>query len=278
MTHLIVAAADRKVESFVVDQWLASLLATTDLSNTDVLVIDYGFSPLVRARLDAAGVRRVERELTAQIGNQRFVDFADIVKDLDYDTALFCDCGDLVFQKDVAPLLREKRDRLAVYREPVVMRITQTFVNEDLLPEKRSELKKRFVREPTFNVGVVLGPIGEFRAFARYLQDNTVSLDRWGTEQVLMSAYCLEHGCDLLPYECNTIAFWARYHGHRIGVRRGTVLIDGEPVTIVHNVGRWDSARAFAKFGYGPGRNRLRSWLLRTTPLFIKVANGSRQR
>jgi hypothetical protein len=255
MRLLIVSAANDKVERFVIDHWFASLRDSIDLREIDIALIDYGFTDQARLRLASEGVRLIDGDVHGHVVNARFLDLAAYLERHDYDRVLFCDSGDLIFQRDISEYLRSvASDRFTAMRDPVVVN-NQIFGMGDVPPRQLVRLLRTYASVPMVNAGVIMGPPASFVSFARFLEASTRSLRSYGTDQLLFSMFVEEHGLCELDRAYN----WIPLYFTDFTVEGGVVLHDGEPIPIVHNAGWLDGLRAFKRFGYGPDRNVFRS-------------------
>jgi hypothetical protein len=251
----VVTASNDACGDFVIAHWLRSLRADMDLSQVDVVVLDYGLSRAQRRRLDASGVRRFAAVNDGFIGNLRFRDVVRLLDETPYERLLVCDGGDLIFQSDVGELFAADRPALQAALEEFPTPFYDTVVDySDVRPELRDEVVA-FVRDkPMFNVGVVVGTAEMFRALRAEYERICCDHRCYGSDQLVFNYFAYSIGMPPLD---------ARYNFVLIAAERGYEVRDGvfyddadRVIPIVHNAGGSSHVAVVDRFGFGPRRNR----------------------
>ena len=179
--YAIATCADHNVGEFLIGHWLKSLQTNVDLTDTDVVVLDYGLNPDQIQLLEASGVDVVKCVRDGHLVNVRFRDSARIFTERNYQQVMTTDGGDLIFQSDISHLFREPRDRIAISREPHVTLFPASlrFAGGKSAGERMRKIQIRFVSEAMLNVGVIVGPPHAYRdlwqAFEPFLISWTIT-------------------------------------------------------------------------------------------------------
>ncbi|MGD8309099.1 MAG: hypothetical protein PVG98_06615 [Chromatiales bacterium] len=269
MRHAIITAGDARAGDFIADHWARSVCSTCNLAGIDLVVLDYGLTRDQAQRMDALGVERVACARDGHPANLRFRDAARLLSERDYGNVLMTDGGDLILQADLTPLLRRPLDRVQAYREPAPSVVWSKWKGGTRVSGYIKHLQVRFSREPTVNVGVLLGPAALFRGLWAHMDRHTtgVDLEVFGVDQILISDYLLGTGYEPLDRRYNFMP-WACPFGVRVA--KGVVCDAQGTIPVVHNSGGYRLTRPIARFGFGPDRNRKKVVLFAIAGLFAK--------
>ncbi|MCW8965167.1 MAG: hypothetical protein OQK82_00560 [Candidatus Pacearchaeota archaeon] len=118
-TNVIITASDIKYGDFLIEHWYKSLKDTCNLSNIDVFVIDYGLSTAQKFYLEHNGVKVFKGEKDGHVVIIRFRETKKILSTYNYDQALLCDSGDIIFQQDISPLFSRNKEQFRAAEEDI---------------------------------------------------------------------------------------------------------------------------------------------------------------
>ena len=250
--NAILCASDANCEDFLVDHWLASLLANVVLENIDIVVIDYGLSNKRRAQLDSLGVRRFIAIKDRHPCVARFRDMATALAG--YDQVLCVDAGDIIFQSDVSFLFDQDRDTFRAACEKNAVPLHDFLISrQDFHPEQYQRIAQFLGRKPVINAGVLLGPAKKVCELWQQFQPHCRKLDRYGTDQLLLNYILYRDGFRHLDDKYNFVIISNK---EPFEIRQGVFYdAQGEIIPLVHNAGKHDALRTIRWFGYGPDRN-----------------------
>jgi hypothetical protein len=256
--NLIATAGNEKIQNFLVNDWYRSLKENVDLTETDVMIINYGLSDLPEDVIDFPAVEK------GLINNTRFLNLALFLeRHPEYDQVLFCDGGDVIFQSDISHLFKEHREAFRAVVERISPPIDMLVKEEDLVDG--AEIKSFLSGKKLFNVGVILAPREGFLKIAKVMKDRLKNMNVWGGDTVLINYVIYKSPHVELPSKYNFIPSTAK---EKFFVKDSKFFLEsGEIVPIVHNAGRYRLLRPVKNFGYGPGKNRVSRfniWMFRT--------------
>jgi len=254
--NLIITCADENIADFLQNQWYKSLVANVDLSNIDVVVIDYGLPQNTCANLKSQGVILYKCKKTGFPGSIRFRDSLKFLKDKKYDQILCCDGGDIIFQSNITPLFEENTKFVRAVVEVQAIRLDHFVSKTNFKEELYEKIIKVTRSNPNVNVGVFLAPQNLFiKICTRYLS-MLVKFKVFGLETVIFNYLVWTE----LPFK--TIDRIYNYipsnYGKICSVKNGIIYTaEKEKIAIVHNAGRWDSNRTLQDFGFGTDKNKI---------------------
>jgi hypothetical protein len=219
----------------------------------DIAVLDYGLSAGQRRSLDSAGVFRVECEKNGHPANLRFRDLDSFLGTHAYGNVLITDGGDVIFQQDVTPLLRQNMKHIHACREPSPSFAVKYWAGGSHAQDRMKKVRARFLAEPMINCGVLVGPSSAFRDLCGHLSEDLARhMDFFGAEQPLISEYLLEKG--YTPLDCR-YNFMPMHFPFGVRVSKGRVFDPAGLVPIVHNCGGLKIARPLGRFGFARWHN-----------------------
>jgi hypothetical protein len=251
MRNAIITSSDQNCEQFVLYDWMKSLADNVNLSNIDVIILDYGLSPGVKEALKRRGAIIYPFHKNGAIPTVRFMATTTILRNSDYDQVMTCDGGDLIFQQDISHLFEQDKDSIRAVCEGMAQPFG-IYLKRSLNKDHASRIKKATRGKKMINSGFILAPRQKFIQFL----DETQSLvlrNTWGVEQPIFNyifyrdgfvelpcAYNFAIGSSIVPYDIKDSKFY---------------FTDGKLIPVVHNIGRMSWFRPINKFGYGPGKN-----------------------
>ncbi|MER8766882.1 MULTISPECIES: hypothetical protein [unclassified Mesorhizobium] len=256
MTHLIYTYCNANKGDQLVNDWLYSLHKHVDLTDIDVMVIDFGLTESQRARLrDQGRVQLWPGQADARMSNIQYRELsAFLATHKNYDQICYSDCGDVIFQDDISNLFYQSPDLFKAVIEPEfnfsLHRITLGV--SDVRPECLPEIAKTLGLKPTANCGFLIGPATKMGAIWETYSSMCRSAARHGTDQLLINYLLHRDGFAELPRRFNFVTF---LNGEAFHYDAERFLADNAGIIpVVHNAGRYDFARTIARFGYRRGR------------------------
>jgi len=272
MRYLVSTACNERFEGFLINDWLKSLKDNVDLSETDVLVLDFGLSEKVKSILSNSDVLVRKCTTPGKIVNTRFVELLAFLKENpDYDQIMMCDSGDVIFQKDISELFKLSPDNFKAvcedYRVPMDFFLTKSEISEELKREIRKILNERRM----INAGVLISPVDKFIKMSEFLVSNLKDLNVWGMDQLLINYYLYKNGFLELH---KTYNFIPTTHLAGFIVKNGEFYFrTGEKIAIVHNAGNKKFIRPVRNFGYGRDKNKPKYFLIYLMRLLYRIAS-----
>ncbi len=259
--HAIVTCCDARYSGFLLDHWLVSLQRNVDLTDVDVVVLDYGLTDEQRGALAERGVLTFSCARDGVVCNVRYRDICRLLDEHPYDQILSVDGGDVIFQADIRPLFDEDPDSFRAAPEERQIAYFHTLADQADLPAARfEEILASLEGRPLVNAGFLIGPARKYRTFWEEYRREASSFDRFGMDQMLLNHVLYRDGFVALDRRYNFVVHTAL---SPYTIEEGVFLDDERvPIPVVHNAGQSDRTRAIRDFGYGADRNR-RRWLAR---------------
>ncbi len=230
----------------VLDDWWPSLEASSDLSDTDAWLMEYGIRPDQREQAERAGLHVLSLPRDGAVNNLRWRDLPRVFEaGGDYAHVLVTDGSDIYFQEDVDGIFRQARERIAVVCEH------RGELSRDIYLERSADCLDReellfCLRRPTINSGLLSGPQEEILALCRFVSDRVDDRTRdvVGPDQCLVHLYLHRRGFQPMAERYNFIAITSKVRPQVIG---GRLCVDRVPVHVIHN-----AAAGFGVFtGFG---------------------------
>jgi hypothetical protein len=258
LKHAIITATDRKYGSFLVNHWYRSLKENVNLSNSEVVVLDYGLSPDQRKMLKEATVVPCDKD--GHVTSLRFGDMARFLAKNKYDQIFSTDGGDIIFQADIANLFEVDKHTFRVYVEKYFSGLE----NVALLNVFNKEYKLKPIRKKRLiNAGVILGPHDLFMKMCEEVDKMIKNKRIYGPDQIAVNYILNSLGFIDMGENFN---YCLSIHTKDFKLVDGTFYDrEGRVIPLVHNSGGTSPLRTISNFGYGPGynkRKRIRGHLL----------------
>lgn len=272
MKHALFTNSDTKCEDFLVEHWLRSLKDNVDLSNIDVICLDYGISDHRRRQLEEEGVIVRPCVRDAWIGNLYLRDMAATLEENEYDQAVIIDGGDVIFQADISHLFEQDKDTFRGVQEDNDSGTHRFFVTgKDFTPEKWQMLMDYLTGKPMINGSSVMAPSAKYRELWYAFLDFSESREEHASNQVFLNYYLYEHGFVKLPRKYNFICQTA---AEKFTIKNGVFYNStGEIIPVVHNAGAIERYRVVGNFGYGEGHNKKKPFTYRMRQLQCNFAS-----
>jgi hypothetical protein len=269
MRHVIFTACDKKYGDFLINHWYRSLKENVELSNIDVVVLDYGLSDAQRRKLrNSVILHKCKRD--GHVTTIRFRDMFTYLSGHVYDQVLSIDGGDIIFQADISQLFEKDktyfRGVYEVYNQFIKIYATSLFFEKEIAAQIKNSLKDRSI----LNAGVVIGPYKKFLSlceeYTRIIKDTT----KYGPDQAAVHYIVHREGLKPLESKYNFILTTGK---DKFKIKNSKFYNeDGELIPIVHNGGQLDQLRPIKNFGYGPKYNKLRPVVYRSLRWVHKFA------
>lgn len=249
-THCNAGAGD-----ILINHWLRSAKLHINLTHIEIVVIDFGLNEHQREQLREEGV-----ELWPALPDGRTpnIQYREIARYLatrpDVDQVVYSDCGDLIFQADIAPILQHHKSMLRAVPEPEfnVALHGMTLGFGDVRPERLDEIRATIGGANTANCGIVVGPRDKMMAIWGTYQAYCHGVDLHGTDQLIINFILRRDGFIELDREYNYVTF---INGQRFYYdAEGFLCNHAGRIAVVHNAGRYNSVRTISGFGYRCGR------------------------
>ncbi|MEM4267452.1 MAG: hypothetical protein QXK37_01330 [Candidatus Woesearchaeota archaeon] len=268
MKNAIITCSDEKCGDFLVNHWFFSLRTNVNLKDIDVVVLDYGMSEKQRSVLKEHGAILYRCVNDGPIVINRFRDAATFLTHKKYDQIMFCDGGDIIFQKDISHLFEENKKSFRVVCENLIQ---SRFIKLSLLIFKTGT-KHEFLNllnyiqgKKMINTGLI---IGNCRLLKTLCKETLSKIDKkmFGADQLFINFYLYEHGFVELSEKYNFIPSVAR---EPFFIKKGIFYLkSGEVIPVVHNAGWLKPLRVVDNFGYKTAQLNKKKVLLRKAFLF----------
>lgn len=249
-THCNAGAGDTLIR-----HWLRSAKLHINLSNIEIVVIDFGLTACQREQLRAEGVHLWQARADGRPPNIQYREIARYLAGRpDVDQVVYSDCGDLIFQADLAPILRPDATTMKAVLEPEfnVALHGMTLGFGDVRPERLAEIRAVIGERPTANCGLVVGPRDKMMAIWDTYQTFCRDAALHGTDQLIINYILRRDGFIELDRAWNYVTF---INGDRFHYDADGFLCNHTGrIPVVHNAGRYDAVRTISGFGYRRGR------------------------
>ncbi len=273
--YLIATACNRKYENFLLNHWFRSLKDNVNLSDTDVLVMDFGLSEYVQRELSQNGVMVKKAIRTdGHINNMRFFELGDFLKEKPhYEQVILCDSGDLIFQSDISDIFNLEPDKVKAVVEDVSFNF-ELLVDDDIV-ENADEIKKFLSGKQLVNMGFVVYPRDVFLNLVEKMGKILKDPRKWGTDQAIINYFLLKMDFYKLEakYNFNPTTTICKY----IVDNGKFYLLEGRKkvlIPVVHNAGGVKIWRPILNFGYGLGYNKPRKIWIFVNRSFFRITSA----
>ncbi len=255
-THCNAGAGD-----ILIHHWLRSAKLHVDLTNIEIVVIDFGLTDDQREQLRKEGVQLWLGRADGRTPNIQYREIASYLATRpDVNQVMYSDCGDLIFQADISPIFEHHTAMMKAVIEPefnvALHGITLGF--GDVRPECLADIRETIGESPTANCGIVVGPRERMMAIWDTYQLCCHGTKLHGTDQLIINFILYRDGFIELDRSWNYVTF---INGRKFYYDADGFLCDQESrIPVVHNAGRYDSVRTISDFGYRRGRIKPRAY------------------
>lgn len=273
MKSVIFVACDERYGGFLIENWLSSLQDNADLTNIELIVLDYGLSKKQISKLKQRNVLVHKCKRDGHVNVIRFRDIAKILRKKKYDQVLSTDGGDLIFQTSIKELLeKDKRIFRACYEDmnpPFGVYIKSCFSKEDA-----KKIKETLKGKGMINAGMIVAPQKLFKKMCDESY-NMIEKRTFGPDQVAINYILHRDGFKRLHQKYNFVVTTSRIP---FKIKEGKFYINGNQlIPIVHNAGGKDFLRPIKNFGYGEGKNKLKFFRYLILRTLIKISSPKRE-
>jgi glycosyltransferase involved in cell wall biosynthesis len=256
MKNAIFTSSDAKYGDFLIENWLASLKANVDLSNTDVIVLDYGFSEEQKKRLVREKVLVLPCRRDGHVVSLRFRDMARFLKKHSYDQVMTTDGGDIIFQTDLKELFESHPNDFRAVCEDFNLPFEAVFIDGFFSAEYEKKIRETIANKKMINAGVIVAPRKKFLSLCEEINREMLDKSAFGPDQIAINYILHRDGFvavdstyNFVVTTCETPFF----------IRNGVFYLEnGKTIAIVHNAGGSPWYRPIENFGFGPQKNRLK--------------------
>jgi hypothetical protein len=256
--NVIITCADGKIANFLVNHWYKSLKENVDLSNTDVVVIDYGLPAKIKKILLKENVLLFKGSKKSHIVNKRFFDARKFLSKHKYEQVLFVDGGDIIFQEDISIIFHEDRNIFRVVPIGMEVLFFEWFISVfgNFNDKTKIEIWKKVKNRPVINAGVIFGPVTKFITMCQEMEMMIQNKNSFGPDQIIVNYFLYKNVFKFLDEKYN---FMMSTTKKGFAVKKGVFYkTDGTKVAIVHNAGQTDFFRPIENFGYGSKYNKIK--------------------
>lgn len=256
LKNVIVTCSNEKYGDFLINHWLKSLKDNVNLSNVDVVVINYGLSPSQINLLKKETVIIFEGLKKYHIVNKRFFDTEKYLRKNKYDQILFIDGGDTIFQEDISSIFNKDKNLFRTI--PIGMEILffEWFIGNNFEKKIKEKIWKVVRNKPVINAGVIFAPYKKFLYLCKQMIKLIKNRNTFGPDQIIVNYILYQLGVKFLDKKYN---FMMNTVPEGFIVKNGIFYkTNGEKIAIVHNAGQMDLFRPIKNFGYGKKYNQLK--------------------
>ena len=273
--YLITTACNEKYEDFLLNHWYKSLKENVNLSETDVLIIDWGLSDNIKKKFDGALIFESKHKNEGLINNLRFMDLYDfLTNNPQYEQVILCDGGDMIFQSDISHLFTLKPSMVRGVTEKISPNMEILITNRKV---KNADKIVNFLKgKNLINAGFVVYPSNTFIQIVKKMFDLVLDKKAWGVDMILSNYFIYKSGFYEIDSKYNFIPTTSK---RKFYIKNSTFyLANGEIIPVVHNAGNKDFFRSIRNFGYGPGHNKTKKVVMSVLRAFYETLSFLRKK
>jgi hypothetical protein len=252
--NAIITASDGRFGDFLVKHWHKSLKDNVNLINIEVAVLDYGLKKKNAEALKSLGVKLYNCRKDGHVAAIRFRDLAVFLKKHNYDQVMFCDCADIIFQKDFSSQFRIDKGMIRVAYDEL-HEFLKNVDKAQFKAEYFKPIKESISGRAIVNAGVIFAPSMKLQEISEEITD-MIKRKQYGPDQVALDYILHRDGFKPLDSSFNFVITTTK---REFFVRDGKFFFEnGDLIPIVHNAGHIDLLRPIENFGYGPKHNKVK--------------------
>ncbi len=259
--HAIITGVNKRCGDFLVAHWLPSLRANVNLAEIDIIVVDYGLSPLQRGKMEH--VHLISGKEKGHITVVRFKEILNFLSKAKYSQILAIDGGDILFQRDISFLFQQDKSTVRVVE--VGTHIPMYFFLKGFKADTRRRIRTSLQDKPLVNSGFILAPSHLMKVLCRRIIDLISNQNLYGPDQLAVNYILQDLGYKSLDKEYNFDlgrCLSKTYQRNGFYVRNGCFYNGkGEIIAIVHNTGNKQYLRVVKNFGHGKQYNKLKLFM-----------------
>jgi hypothetical protein len=254
---LIITAADSNCGDFVIKHWLKSLMDTTNLSQIDIAILDYGLTKEQKSIL-SKNAKVINCVRDGHVVNIRYRDVLNFLRKNEYAQVLACDGGDIIFQRDIAFLFEKNKTKFRATFENLESNFLEYLLEFDPFPKDlEKEIVKTLKNKKIINGGLIVAPSNKFKHLCENMNKWIKNKNIYGPDQVILNYTLYHEGFVPLSSSLNYVV----HNNAEFKLKNGIFFDEyGEKIFVVHNTGRYNWIRAIKNFGHGPNYNQF-SWM-----------------
>lgn len=261
LKNVIITCSNEKCGDFLINHWLKSLKDNVNLSNVDVVVINYGLNPSQINFLKKESVIVFEGLKKYHIVNKRFFDAAKFLKNKPYDQVLFMDGGDTIFQEDISMVFNKDKNFFRVVPLGMEVLFFKWFIFDNFEKKIKEQIWKVVKDKPVINAGVIFAPYKKIISLCILMKKLIRDKGAFGPDQIILNYFLYQSGFKFINNKYN---FMMSTEEKGFLVKKGVFYkSNGEKIAIVHNSGQMDFFRPIKNFGYGKEFNQLKPFIYR---------------
>jgi len=261
--HVIFTLSDERCGDFLIQHWMPSLLDNVDLTDIDVIVLDYGLLDRHRRAIQSAGLMCDQSILDGNIGTLSLRDADRILAQSSYDQAAVIDGGDIIFQADISHLFETDKESFRAVCEDIDATMHRFIMSSsDFSTEEWNEMMGFLKGKPLINGSNVFGPANKYRELWSAYREFSSGIQEYASEQLFTNYYLHRYGFKSLPAKYNFVLASTK---DTYCIKNGVFYdVEGDIIPVVHNVGGKEANRYVKNFGYGKEFNKKKI----LTPIF----------
>jgi len=260
---VIFGATDSKFGDFTINHWLKSLKENVNLSNTEIVILDYGMNEEQISKLKEQKVIIKKCVRNGHVTIIRYKDMKDFLNETKnrYDQVLATDAGDIIFQSDISELFNKDKTNFRVVCETYnIFNFHNIYSKGMFIEEDIKNMKELLKDRKMINVGIIFAPVEEFLKICDKFNSILIDKTKFGPEQVALNYILYRDGNfkeieEKYNYVISTAA-------NAFKINDGKFYSNGEIIHIVHNTGWKSFLRPVKNFGYGKDFNKVKKGYL----------------
>lgn len=266
--YLIITSSDAKYGDFLVSHWSSSLLDNVNMSEIDVVVLNYGLTNLQKKILLEKGIKVVDCLPDGNIVNIRYRDMLSFLRKNKYHQILSCDGGDIIFQRDISFIFKIDRDKFRVVFENMESNFLDYLMELKPFRDDVSDDIGRLLKgKKIVNGGLIVAPYAKFIKLCSNINILIKNKSVYGPDQVVLNYTVYKSKFSSLDPDLNYVI----NNNDGLRVVGGEFYHEsGEKVSVVHNAGGTAFLRSIDNFGYGKDYNKFNSIKYNLIRAFIK--------
>ncbi len=256
LKNVIITCSNEKYGDFLINHWFRSLKENVNLTNLDIVVIDYRLNKSQKAQLLKEKIILFKGTKKYHIVNKRFFDARKFLSKNKYDQILFIDGGDTFFQEDITDVFNKDKNTFKVVPLGMEVLFFEWFIFDNFEKKLRQKIWKIVKNKTVINAGVIFAPYHKFLSLCSNMEKLIKDKDAFGPDQIILNYYLYQKGFIFLDSKYN---FMMSTEENGFIVKKGIFYKhNGEKIAIVHNAGQMDFFRPINNFGYGKEFNQIK--------------------
>ncbi len=258
--YALITATDKKYSQFLINNWLKSLLANADLSETDIIIMDYGIPKKQKEYLNKKGIKLIPCKKRGHIVNIRYNDIYKFLKNNRYQQIINCDGGDIIFQGNVTELCKKNpNDFRAVCEEhsgAATSMVEYALLKKCFTQKTTKEILSFLKNKKPVNGGLIVAPYKKFLYLCEMMDKLILNKEIYGPDQIILNYILYKKGFIKLNRTYNYTLFDSKI---KFKIKEGLFYDEyNNKIIVVHNSGKASIFRLIKNFGYGKDNNKIK--------------------